>query len=536
MPSEKPAHSNYLLLGSFCLPAIIKAFEENPELLQTVNNIILVESSCQNFTSSLQYFDFSRLLHLFKAHKISFELIIDEVYVNLVEKAYQYISSANPFLLYSLCVVKQNLLCPSLIQFEDWILSQTGIGYRFVASLGFSTDEINQCENAFSSYFTYSLQGINNCSLDHSRLTVVTGSGPSLDEHLDWLHRYSESINIFCAGSSVKSLLCNQIVPNYLVIHERDPIVYDYLCDLITEFPALNEVTLLASDTVDTRIFGLFGNKYIFQRPKSAVSPLYYENRPHVLPIGGPESVNACFECALSLNSTNILLLGCDFAASSRNKVRSTNAFGVSPRDFDIPVAGNKGKTVFSQLSLLFVKQAMESVITLYPKVNVLRAGEGASMDFAINIELSDSVAPNSLLASSSSNDSPNNRNSIPFTYTQESLLLRRNQLIESINSLIDSLIFDVDAANCWSTELEKRLVRYLTDDLLHSEEDLVVLAARRLLKHVLYHLLYQLFKHRSSPATWVSSKQLLVSQLLFLKENLTLYISDHFTSASCAA
>ena len=116
------------------------------------------------------------------------------------------------------------------------------------------------------------------------------------------------------------------------------------------------------------------------------------------------------------------------------------------------------------------------------------------------------------------------------------SLLLRRNQLIESINSLIDSLIFDVDAANCWSTELEKRLVRYLTDDLLHSEEDLVVLAARRLLKHVLYHLLYQLFKHRSSPATWVSSKQLLVSQLLFLKENLTLYISDHFTSASCAA
>ena len=30
-----------------------------------------------------------------------------------------------------------------------------------------------------------------------------------------------------------------------------------------------------------------------------------------------------------------------------------------------------------------------------------------------------------------------------------------------------------------------------------------VVLAARRLLKHVLYHLLYQLFKH-ISPATWV--------------------------------
>ena len=159
------------------------------------------------------------------------------------------------------------------------------------------------------------------------------------------------------------------------------------------------------------------------------------------MPIGGPESVNACFECALSLNSTNILLLGCDFAASSKSKVRSTNAFGVSPRDFDIPVAGNKGKTVFSQLSLLFVKQAMESVITLYPKVNVLRAGEGASMESTTNIVLSDSVTPCSLLAPSTSEDHHSNRDLIPFTYTQESLLLRRNHLIEAIKSLIDSLI-----------------------------------------------------------------------------------------------
>ena len=77
-------------------------------------------------------------------------------------------------------------------------------------------------------------------------------------------------------------------------------------------------------------------------------------------------------------------------------------------------------------------------------------------MESTTNIVLSDSVTPCSLLAPSTSEDHHSNRDLIPFTYTQESLLLRRNHLIEAIKSLIDSLILDIDAANCWTPELEK--------------------------------------------------------------------------------
>ena len=153
--------------------------------------------------------------------------------------------------------------------------------------------------------------------------------------------------------------------------------VYDYLLEVSTEYPELRDITLLGSDTIDPRNFTLFDSFFVFQRPLSTVSALFCEFRPSILPIAGPESVNASVESVLMMGSANVLLLGCDFAAPNKTSVRSKNAFGLSPRDFDMPVRGNYQRTVYSQLSLLHAKQCLERVLQIFPTVSVMRCGEG---------------------------------------------------------------------------------------------------------------------------------------------------------------
>ena len=398
--------TNLVLLGSFSLLALERRLKSNPQFALSLQSIILVESSPINFLSCLQYIDFPSFISNLRSLNISFQFFLEADFSILSEKFYQYVSDINPFLIYSLHCVSQPRLSPCLIKFEDWLFSQTGIGTRYAARLGFTTDEINQSLNAFVTYNKYpNLKGFRSCMFDNSKLSVCTGSGPSLDSSLDWIKYNKDNLNILSAGSSIKSLLAHGIVPNFLVINERNPIIYDYLLEVSDEFPELANVIFIGADTIDSRVFTLFKSFYVYQRPLSSVSPLFFENRRHALPIAGPEAVNACFETCIFLGSSNILLLGCDLGSVSRNNPRSKNAFGRSPRALNIPVAGNKNRTIFSQASLLLVRDSINAVRKLFPRLNIYRAGEGAFLTDVQNIELNDSITPDQLHQSNAISD-----------------------------------------------------------------------------------------------------------------------------------
>ena len=312
---QQPNH-NLLLLGSYSLPALLQKLLSKDDKFISYQTIILAESSISSFLSSLQYLNFAHFIELLRTLNISFHLVLEDTYDLLSENLYDYFSKINPFLIFGLDVATQPLLSPILVELEDWVLSQGGIGYRYVSNLGFTTDELNQSLNSLITYHRNpQMKGLHSCASDNQLLSVVTGSGPSLDEHLDWLNKYKDSLTIYAAGSSVRSLLSHGIKPSFLVVQERDPVVYDYLLEVSTEYPELRDITLLGSDTIDPRNFTLFDSFFVFQRPLSTVSALFCEFRPSILPIAGPESVNASVESVLMMGSANVLLLGCAFAA-----------------------------------------------------------------------------------------------------------------------------------------------------------------------------------------------------------------------------
>ena len=507
--------TNLVLLGSFSLLAFEKRLNSNPHFASSLQSIILVESSPINFLSCLQYINFPSFISRLRSLNISFQFFLESEFYTLSEKFYQYVSDINPFLIYSLHCVSQPRLSPSLIKFEDWLFSQTGIGTRYAARLGFTTDEINQSLNALVTYNKYpNLKGFRCCRFDNSKLSVCTGSGPSLDSSLDWIKHNIDNLNIFSAGSSVKSLLSHGIVPNFLVINERNPIVYDYLYEVSQEFPELADVIFIGADTIDSKIFTLFKSSYVYQRPLSSVSPLFFENRFHALPIAGPEAINACFETCIFLGSSNILLLGCDLGSVSRNNPRSKNAFGLSPRALNIPVAGNKNKTIFSQASLLLVRDSINSVRNLFPRLNIIRAGEGALLTGVKHIELNDSITPDQLFQSNAISDLEpypvDSSLDVHSVDNRQRCRIFRSAISEYLNELIQT----VSLADTWSLALEIQLTSFLLPDLVDSTESTYKLAARRMLRQVVYHLLYQLYLRRVSPDSFGEAKNIFINQI----------------------
>ena len=64
-------------------------------------------------------------------------------------------------------------------------------------------------------------------------------------------------------------------------------------------------------------------------------------------------------------STKSITLLGADLSSPNAHDVRSKQAVGLSPRDFDIPILfGTDNRTVFTDSGLLLTREALEAAMT----------------------------------------------------------------------------------------------------------------------------------------------------------------------------
>ena len=209
---------------------------------------------------------------------------------------------------------------------------------------------------------------------------VLCASGPSLDNHLEQLKDNQDMLIILASGSSVGSLLRAGVKPYGVILLEMSSIVYQDLLDLISEGYKLSSIVAFVSSTVDPRIAALFSRCVVFHRPLSSAFCLYPNEESSSLPQAGPQAANAGIEVALSLGIRNFLLLGCDFGTSNKNLQRSEGAIGISPRDFDLPVKGAFGRTIFSNAELSSTRQLFENSLRLY-SAEATALGEGSFIE-----------------------------------------------------------------------------------------------------------------------------------------------------------
>lgn len=380
-PSFVNSSRELLLIGSYSLLAFSQSVLCNSDTSSIPSTVTVVESSLAVLRYVLSSIPFSALLDKLRDSNCTFHLVLGTSSEEICENLYLYLVASIPTSLFRLKIVESAYFSEQLRLVKKWILSDEGLGHRFHLNLGSSQDELNQCLNTFSnlssSISSRFVSELNNYIPLSSSRALVVGSGPSLDVEIDKVALLSANSNVIAAGSSLGTLLSANIRVDAVVLLERSCDVYDILFDLGPSISKLKSITLIASTTIDPRLSALFKNTLYYFRPLSTPVAIAPELAHHALPIAGPESVNAAYEAVVFMGFKEIVLFGADFAALSRKLPRSSKALGNTPRNFDLPLTGNKGKTVFSEPSLIVARDSLQAAITASKNVSVFRFGHG---------------------------------------------------------------------------------------------------------------------------------------------------------------
>lgn len=389
---EKPPYRNLVIFGSLMLVPLLpylQSLASSPWI-----SLTLIEDDPKQLAAALSLVDLAALVDLCKQQVISLILHVDDSKANLQDRLYTQLSSGNPTLLYGWQTLRSPVRSPALMELHSWLHAPEGAAQHVLGLLGFATDEINQTQQALWNALTQQpLRVLAPEQLAADTPVVLVASGPSLNDQLAWLYEHQATLNLVAAGSALGALLRSGIRPVAVVFLERGAEVYADLCDLLAEGFSLDGITAVVSSTIDPRVPALFAQAAFFHRPVAAATGLFPEDQSATLPVCGPHVINAALEALLCLGSRELLLLGADFAALKRDQPRAEGALGDSPREFTIPVRGNRGRTVFSEPGLLHTGYLLNRVIASTPHAQVWRLGEGAVLDAAQTVESSAELA-----------------------------------------------------------------------------------------------------------------------------------------------
>lgn len=527
----EPRINDWLLMG--LIPFALSQLKLNYQSLEPPNSITIVETSALQTAMAMCLFDMESLVDFCKTSNIKIQLICSTDQENLHHDLYDYISTQIPTAILGMQVVPSPISSPESIKLTSWLFSHEGLGWRFLNSIGTSSDELNQL-----------IQGIYNLSgsdrklltsglpIDPQSHALIVASGPSIDQSLEAIKQYQNNFTIFAAGSAIGQLLDNQIRVDACIFNERDAQFFEDLTALKQYEEQLRDIVLISSAQSDPRLAQLFADNIIFHRPASSVSALMSnEAEDHSLIHSGPESSNAALDSVLFLGFTKLVLVGVDFGAIDPAYIRCNDAIGTSPRDFDIPVKGNLGKTIFSNPSLIYAASIFDATIKYYASNDLLvtRFGHGAKLDF-VDENHEDIKKLKSIALSSKKVDIIKiaaMSTSLPAKSHKDIKNISK-QLICEIKSYQNHLIDILQNTSCFDRYFQDQVSKVLKiDSGKQSEKNKldVELSVARLYRQVLFYLLTTLYDIPPSDRAKFQDKSYLVQSSILYVANVSVNI-----------
>lgn len=230
--------------------------------------------------------------------------------------------------------------------------------------IGFLTDEYNMMKNSFRNLRHGNKRIITSAKVKLDKPVLIVGSGPSLEDSVEQLSRFQDRVIIIASGSSLKVLLKNGIKPDFHCNLERARSIYVRHQELVDEGYDLSDIYAVLTTTIWPGIDKFFKDALYFIRPALSPVGVFCDSQDQVLYNEGPQVTNTAFAFARRLAAKHIYLLGIDLGTSDPNRPRSIGAWqGIRPRKLTIPIRGNLGKTVFTDMALLQQRDTLEQQI-----------------------------------------------------------------------------------------------------------------------------------------------------------------------------
>ena len=218
----------------------------------------------------------------------------------------------------------------------------------------------------------------------------IVGSGPSIDDDLDFIRANQDKAVVFSCGSALGVLLANGIRPDFQVMLENGEAPRLMLESMAQKYDYTG-IRLLGSNTISPQIRALFGERAFYMRKSLSSYPLFSPGNEYSLERSGPTVTNTGLEAALRSGFGEIYLFGCDLGARSPERHHSRfSPYHMTERtaDYDAAVVfaqtlpdrqlGNFGGIVFTNDIMTWSRDAMEgSIVTIGAGRRIYNCSDG---------------------------------------------------------------------------------------------------------------------------------------------------------------
>ena len=259
--------------------------------------------------------------------------------------------------------------------------------------IGFLTDEYNMMKNSFRNLRHGTKRMLVNPKEKLRAPVLIIGSGPSLEANIEALKVIRDRFVIISSGSNLKVLLSHGIRPDFHCNLERASSILTRHEELEADGYAeeMKQIYAVMTTTIWPGVDKYFKDTIYFLRP--ALSPLgvFAESYEQVLFNEGPQVTNTAFAIARRFAAKQIYLLGVDLGTTDPDLPRAVGAWTPQrPRKLTIPVRGNKGKTVFTDMALVQQKDTLQSQIRKLKEVGgaCFNLGDGSKIEGAMPMDL----------------------------------------------------------------------------------------------------------------------------------------------------
>lgn len=346
--------------------------------------LIVVEPDKEMLWHSLDVFDWASLVKEIRASGAQITLIVDDKPRDLLGRLNASVQGECIMGLDGLLAVKVSNHPTVNIVFNEFQSSKTG---SLASYMGYIVDEYNMMKNSFRNLRTGNRRILNKARVTAQMPALIVGSGPSLEQNLDFIRSVRDRVVLISSGSSMAVLLRNGIVPDMQAVLERAKGNYDRHVELAREFD-LKQIHAILTTTIWPGTADFFRDAVFFLRPALSPLALFCHSEYEVLNGEGPQVTNTAFAFAGRLGFKEIYLLGVDLGARDPARPRAERAWltpGLKQRNLNIPVRGNFGRTVFTDNPLLHQRVTIENQIARLSKAGtrVFNLGDGVLINGA---------------------------------------------------------------------------------------------------------------------------------------------------------
>jgi hypothetical protein len=243
----------------------------------------------------------------------------------------------------------------------------------------------------------------------------------------------------------------------------------------------LKKIYAVMTTTIWPGIDAYFRDAIYFFRPALSPVGVFCEDADQILNNEGPQVTNTAFAIAKRIGVREIYLLGVDLGAVDPDQPRATAAWqGIRPRYLTMPVRGNFGRTVFTDMALLQQRDTLQQQIA---KINAVD-GRVYNLSNGVRIEGAVAKRAEALEFETTLDDREAHLASLVTqfpVYTRERFLgaWRSARVRDSICNMIGSMIRQIETHGAW----DFKLVKHLETDCMYVGKPLREQYAPRLIR-----------------------------------------------------